>query len=540
MFKMRLSYKLIILIAIPLIVLGITTYISFKDVNSASEGLAAALHDLSFQSSAYIFNADRDLYQARVELQKLYYDRINNNQDSYKKALLSYKENIGQARERVAKAQMLIAKKQLMYESKYKDSGETAAHIFANFDKNLTEWLRVSDSLVKDLMVKNADPRSLARKFKQANGLFEAPREDLNKLEELVEEYAKSQAGIYRSGMNTMLIFNLLGIIITFLLSFYIARSIIGPLNRIIRSLSEGVHQVAGASVELSTSSQQLSEGSSQQASSIEETSTTLEESASMLQQSTATTVQASQLSDHAKESADKGGMEMQEMMGSMQEIKNSSGQIGRIIKVIDNIAFQTNILALNAAIEAARAGDAGLGFAVVAEEVRNLAKKSAEAAKETTDIIEANIELSGKGTVVVEKVRDVLNEITDQTNKVNQLMAEIAAASQEQVQATDQITLSMAMISSVTMQNAANAEESAAAAEELNAQADSMKKMVHELSELVNGKTAAQKMEFAYSGQEIHHESHREALPPESNGQATTVVTPEEIIPLEKDSHHF
>ena len=539
--KTKLSVKLIILIAIPLIVLGITTYMTFKDINSSSQGLASALYDLSFQSAVKIVNADRDLYQAMVELQKMYYERANISQKSFQDAKKSYQDNITQIEERVADAKNRMTKNRLLYQFKHKDSGMSAAQLFDNFNKAFSDWLQEANSLVDDLS-KNSDPRSLGQKFNQVNALFEIPREDLNKIGELLESYADNQAKDYRGSMLGMLVFNLIGMVISLLLSLLIARSITGPLNRIIRSLAEGVHQVAGASVELSGSSQQLSEGSSQQASSIEETSATLEETASMLQQSTATTKQASQLSDQAKEAADKGGLEMQEMLDSMLEIKKSSDQIARIIKVIDNIAFQTNILALNAAIEAARAGEAGLGFAVVAEEVRNLAKKSAEAAKETTDIIEANIELSSRGTAMVDRVRDALNEITVQTNKVNQLMAEIAAASQEQVQATDQITLSMAMISSVTMQNAANAEESAAAAEELSAQSDSMKKMVYELSELVNGKTAAQSLESNFSGQEIHHITHREreAPPPKpSNGQ-TTVVTPEDIIPLENDSQHF
>jgi methyl-accepting chemotaxis protein len=539
MFKLKLSYKLFILITIPLWVLGVSTYTFFKDVNSASEGLAAALYQLSFQSSALILNADRDLHQAQAEVQKLYYNRINHDQSSSQKMLLTYKENIGQVKDRMASFQSIIIKSKFMYLFKHKDSGLTATQHFSNFDKTFEEWLQVSDSLVKDLASQNVDPGSLAWKFNQSNTLFEIPREDLNKLGELIEAYAERELGSYRTKMYGMLILNFILIIIILALSVYIARSITNPLNRIIRSLSEGIHQVAGASVELSASSQQLSEGSSKQASSIEETSSTLEETASMLQQSTAITMQASRLSDQAKESADKGGLEMQEMMGSIQEIKQSSDQIARIIKVIDNIAFQTNILALNAAIEAARAGEAGLGFAVVAEEVRNLAQKSAEAAKETTGIIEANIGLSGKGATVVEKVRDAFNEITVQTNKVNQLMAEISAAGREQVQATDQINLSMAQISAVTMQNAANAEESAAAAEELNVQADSMKKMVQELSEMVNGKKATLKMELAYSSQETRR-GNRLVAPVLKSSQTEAVVTPEDMISLEKDPHHF
>jgi methyl-accepting chemotaxis protein len=207
-----------------------------------------------------------------------------------------------------------------------------------------------------------------------------------------------------------------------------------------------------------------------------------------MLQQNTVNTNQAARLSEQAKESANKGNAEMQEMMNSIQEIKKSSDQIAKIIKVIDDIAFQTNILALNAAIEAARAGEAGMGFAVVAEEVRNLAQRSATAAKDTTAIIESNIELSTKGVCVAERVREALTDITTQAKKVNELMNEISAASQEQTQGIDQVNKAMIQVETVTQQNAANAEESASASEELNAQADSMRIIVRELSEIVNG----------------------------------------------------
>ncbi|HBE76547.1 MAG TPA: hypothetical protein DDW65_02010 [Firmicutes bacterium] len=264
--------------------------------------------------------------------------------------------------------------------------------------------------------------------------------------------------------------------------------SIANPLTYIISSLNNGAAQISVASGQLSSSAQQLSQGSVEQASAIEETSSTLQESTSMLQQNTANTKQAAQLSQLATESSDKGRTEMQEMMDSIQEINKSSDQIGKIVKVIDEIAFQTNILALNAAIEAARAGESGMGFAVVAEEVRNLAGRCAAAAKETTDMIASNIELSGKGVAVAEKVRRSLSEITDNTKKVNELLAEISAASQEQVQGAEQVNRAIQQIESVTQQNAASAEESASSAEELSAQAVNMNQIVGELSKLVNG----------------------------------------------------
>ena len=242
----------------------------------------------------------------------------------------------------------------------------------------------------------------------------------------------------------------------------------------------------------------------------------------------------------------------MQEMMNSMTQIKKSSDQIAKIIKVIDDIAFQTNILALNAAIEAARAGEAGMGFAVVAEEVRNLAQRSAQAAKDTTAMIEANIELSSKGFSVAEKVGDALHEIVTQAKKVSELMDEISAASQEQFLGVEQVGKALGQMESVTQQNASNAEESASAAEELTAQSDSLKLIVRELMQLVNGLEVVEKLDRQFASNQSHHlvrpsQSLQTTRPVNSihqnNGptdKKTKVITPEDVIPLEKDPHHF
>jgi methyl-accepting chemotaxis protein len=337
----------------------------------------------------------------------------------------------------------------------------------------------------------------------------------------------------------------------------YFAKSVSIPIESAVVSLNEGAQQVAAASSQLSASAQQLSQGSAEQASSIEETSSTLQESSSMLQQNNANTRQATQLSEQAAISADKGSGEMQEMLSSIREIKKSSDQISKIIKVIDDIAFQTNILALNAAIEAARAGEAGMGFAVVAEEVRNLAGRSAQAAKDTTQIIEANIELSGKGVSVAERVYAALNDITAQSKKVSELMEEIAAASQEQAQGVEQVNQAMTQMETITQQNAASAEESASAAEELNAQADSMRQIVQKLSKLANGanasigeKYSSLKNDLSQTRQSGHRisgqtsaligETQQGPLPTDRRVKKTKVVAPEDVIPLEKDPHQF
>lgn len=355
-----------------------------------------------------------------------------------------------------------------------------------------------------------------------------------------------------RQERNSALIIILVASIISAIITLTFARLIIDkPLNSIASRIAEGTGQVVAASNQLAASAQQLSQDSAEQAAAIEEISSTIQETASMASQNTSNTEQAAQLSEQAKKSADQGGFEMREMMQSIQEIKSSSDQIVKIIKVIDDIAFQTNILALNAAIEAARAGEAGMGFAVVAEEVRNLADRSAQAARDTTAMIESNIELSSKGVAIAEKVRTVLDEITVQSNKVSQLMNEVAAASREQVQGIDQVNKAMTQVETVTQQNAAGAEESASAAAELNAQAGSMRQIVLEFSELVNGTTASLEAELKRAEAQgnltpyIQTARSLKTVPQnqsrvEPATRKTQVISPEEVIPLDQDPQQF
>ena len=181
----------------------------------------------------------------------------------------------------------------------------------------------------------------------------------------------------------------------------------------------------------------------------------------------------------------------MAEMTGAMDAIKVSSNDIAKIIKTIDEIAFQTNILALNAAVEAARAGEAGMGFAVVADEVRSLAQRCAQAAKETAAKIEDAVQKSARGAEISAKVAKSLEEIVGKARQVDELAGEVAAASQEQSQGIEQVNTAVSQMDKVTQSNAANAEESASAAEELNAQADSLKDAVSDLMQLVDGRQA-------------------------------------------------
>ncbi len=259
-------------------------------------------------------------------------------------------------------------------------------------------------------------------------------------------------------------------------------------LNHTAAQLDEGSSQVTAAASQVSAASQSLAEGASEQAASLEETSSSLEEMASMTKRNAENAASAKELSSQTRQTAESGNTSMEEMRGAMGAIKDSSNDISKIIKSIDEIAFQTNILALNAAVEAARAGEAGAGFAVVAEEVRNLAQRSAQSAKETASKIEVAIHNSDRGVQISEKVAQFLHEILEKVRRVDELVGEIATASHEQSQGIGQLNTAVGQMDKVTQANSASAEETASAAEELNAQALSLRESVAELRQLVGG----------------------------------------------------
>jgi methyl-accepting chemotaxis protein len=271
-------------------------------------------------------------------------------------------------------------------------------------------------------------------------------------------------------------------------LAYAFSRSLARPLAQFAASLDDTSAQVSAAAGQVSTSSQSLAEGSSEQAASLEETSSSAEELASMTRRNSESAATAKNLTGETRAAAEAGDNDMAAMRQAMGAIKSSSSDIAKIIKTIDEIAFQTNILALNAAVEAARAGEAGAGFAVVAEEVRALAQRSATAAKETADKIEDSIAKSEHGAAVSTKVAASLGIIVEKARRVDEIVGEIARASHEQNQGITQISSAMNQMDKVTQSNAGNAEETAAAAEELNAQSNSMKETVRGLRELVAG----------------------------------------------------
>lgn len=292
----------------------------------------------------------------------------------------------------------------------------------------------------------------------------------------------------------------LIGLAMAILTGVAVAVVIITGTNRILRnvvhSLEMGSAEVASATTEVASASQTLAEGASEQAASLEETSASLEEITSMTKRNADNAESAKALAAQTRAAADTGSGDMTHMTGAMDAIKVSSDNIAKIIRTIDEIAFQTNILALNAAVEAARAGEAGLGFAVVAEEVRALAQRSAQAARETAAKIEDSIEKSRQGVHISGKVSASLTEILDKARKVDDLIAEIATSSREQSQGIGQISIAITQMDKVTQNTAATAEESASAAEELSSQAENMKESVHQLLRLVGEPTSSSSLE--------------------------------------------
>ncbi|MBX7256118.1 MAG: methyl-accepting chemotaxis protein [Candidatus Hydrogenedentes bacterium] len=358
-----------------------------------------------------------------------------------------------------------------------------------------------------------------------------------------------------------MFIVTVLGAALSLTIGLVLTGSITKPINRIITALMSGSQQLASAASQVAQSSQQIAEGAGRQASGLEETSASLQEMSSMTRQSADNTNQVREMYRETQENAERGRDATQRMTEAIRRIRTSSDETAKILRVIDEIAFQTNLLALNAAVEAARAGEAGKGFAVVAEEVRNLAQRSAEAARSTAALIDESIKNAESGVSVSGEVKEILERLLEQSQKVHQLINEISDASREQAQGMEHINIAISDIDKVTQSNASSSEEAASASEELSAQADSLNDVVTDLAVLVGGSKVRENGSnerkhgggtmWQVKGRETAKPSAKSAAKPQERRVAHARIEhklpdkagvrhPHDVIPLDDDSESF
>ena len=328
-------------------------------------------------------------------------------------------------------------------------------------------------------------------------------------------------------------------ILMALFLGMLLTRSIILPINRIVKGLSDGADQVASAAGQLSAGSQQIADGASEQASSLEETSSSIEEISSTTRQNAENATHANQLMKETNLIVDKANVSMIELTNAIANISTSNKEVSKIIKTIDEIAFQTNLLALNAAVEAARAGEAGAGFAVVADEVRNLALRAADAARNTADLIEDTVQKVDHGSEIVSTTNEAFTEVASHASQAGELVNEIEAASNEQTRGIEQVNGAVVAMDKVTQQNTANAEESASSSQEMSEQAGQMRTMVVELMHIIGGdsrsSTTHDKSSQKRSSQKFT------ATPTPESVRSLKAPEDDEIIPMqEKDFENF
>ncbi len=287
---------------------------------------------------------------------------------------------------------------------------------------------------------------------------------------------------------NIIILFTVIFLSLGITLSFYFALSVSKPINNYMNDFSGGFKLVNNASSQLSVASRQISEGATEQASNIEEISSNLEEISNITKNNTNSAINVNDKMKTSKDYSKEVSNSMINLVDAIKDIKSSSVKTAEIIKVIDDIAFQTNLLALNAAVEAARAGEAGKGFAVVADEVRNLAQRSAEASKNTNALIEESKKRASNGEDMVERVKSRIDHMTESIAEAAQIIHDIASSSKEQTEGIIQINEAVSQINTVIQNNAANAEETAAVSLSLQQKTGTLNNVIYDLNNTING----------------------------------------------------
>ncbi len=473
-----LKGKLLALVALPVLALSAVTYLSFNEIGGLGESVkkanlvrlplatASGEMDIAMQGvmrqlwTAYAFDGDVTEKNKAIERARVKFKSFKTAQEQY----------------------LSFPRSDKMKEM-YKPVEQNERAFAESFDE-------IAGLFGKHTKADNENGRQvMVTKLRSAvNAIDEA----LNDMAKARAELAKAEADreIEDSAQQKTLLFTvgLICCLAIVVFGFFLANTLSRVLTTVTEKLGGAGDQVTSAGAQLSASSQQVSAGSTEAASSLEETVSSLEELASMVKLNADNAKQAASLSGSSTKSAEEGETEIKNLIGSMKDISSSSKKIEEIINVIDDIAFQTNLLALNAAVEAARAGEQGKGFAVVAEAVRNLAQRSASAAKDITVLIKDSVTKIEHGTRTADASGNVLKNIVTSVKKVSDLNNEIASACAEQANGITQINKAMNELDSSTQQNASSAEEVAAASQEMSAQAVVLQTLVKELGTVIHG----------------------------------------------------
>ena len=515
--NLKIKTKLLLLSFIPILGAVLVTALAVNNIASVSDSMRQTLYEEGIVCVRTLTNADRDLYQGLSYYQEA--GRQGVSAERKAELLASFETETRQAIDRAAQAQAVVEQDHAVWGTvSHANSGSTVYDNLSAFAAGSEQWIEDAKAFLDKGW--GADSFLDTDQYNE----FLSIRTQLDEAQENIDGAMELQMGQIERFINrttwTSIAIDAAVIAVTTLLAAMIISFIARPLNRTARlmdEMSEGdlssrldvstrdeigdmaaslngfiehlAHtmgdirdasaHVASAADQVSSMSMSLSEGSTEQASAIEEFNASLENIASKTSQNAKDAGRANQLSSTTQERAEQGNAKMNAMLTAMSEINEASGSIFKIIKVIDDIAFKTNILALNAAVEAARAGEYGKGFAVVAQEVRDLAARSAEAARETTDMIQSSITKTAAGSAVARETAEELQEIMELVRQAAELTFAISKSSNDQAVGIDQLRIGLEQITQVVHSNSSSAVESSAASENLLAQAKLLREQV-------------------------------------------------------------